>query len=177
MSTPLIEELFGHALKSLADTGADASVMGKFALYFQTKIAPLMEGQQKNDVSLEDLIQSTVVRTLELSGQPSRLNIAPHIDVQNLSTSRRGGQMEFERVSITINGKRTNVTLEKRLHEAITAIHGGTRKANKAIRKVATQLGATAEWENPVINKSALLSGYLQKQVLEQFDVSQQAKQ
>jgi hypothetical protein len=177
MSKPLIEEIFGHALKSLADTGADATVMGKFALDFQTKIAPLIAGQQKTEVSLEHLIQSTVVRTLELSGQTGTLHTAQHTDVQNFNISRRSGEIEYERVTITVNGKRTNVTLEKRLHETISAIYGGVRKANKVVRKAANELGATQQWENPVTNKSALLSSYLQKQVLDQFDISQQAKQ
>jgi hypothetical protein len=67
MSKTLIEEVFGYALKSLADTGADATAMGKFALDFQAKIAPMLEGQGEREVSLEDLIQYTVVRTMELS--------------------------------------------------------------------------------------------------------------
>lgn len=177
MSNALIEELFGHALKSLADTGADALAMGKFALDFQTKIAPLLAGTPQADVSLEDLIQSTVLRTLEISGNSAGVHTQAHTDVHALNMPRRSSHMEFERVSITVNGKRTNVTLEKRLHETIAAMSGGTRKANKVIRRVATELGATQEWVNPAVNKSALLSHFLQKQVLEQFDVSQQASQ
>ena len=173
MSNVLIEELFGHALKSLANTGADATVMGRFALDFHPKVAQLLADQQSHDVSLEDLIKSTIVRTLELSRQTENL----HTDVQNLNIARRGGQMQFERVSITVNGKRTNVTLEKRLHETISTISGSARAANKVIRKAANELGSTELWENPVTNKSALLSNYLQKQVLERFDISQQAKQ
>ncbi len=173
MSKALIEELFGHAIQSLADTGAEASALGSFALKLQSKIAPLLEGASQQDLSLEDLIRTTVNRTLEISRTSSEASLnAPYI-----SAPRRGGRMQFERVSVTVNGKRSTVTIDKDLLASVAASTGGPRKATKVVRQIAATLGQTQDWENPQVNRSALINQQLHKQLLENFDLSQQLVQ
>ena len=163
MSKELIEQIIGHALELMVESGVDKTALGKFALGAHSKMASLMEEQgNPQEFSLEDIIQSTVLRTMQVA-PPSNAGKEVAFD-SHASMRRSNAEQEFERINITVNGKRSSVTIDRQLVIAIRASTGSARKANKLIGSVAKTLGETQEWASPQVNRSALLNAKLHEQ-------------
>lgn len=142
-----IELILGDAVRLLVESGADASIVGPFALKFGAKVAQrlaVMEPPKSvaRDDDLQTLIQTTieatVVKTLAIAQQHES----------------DGGKV---RLKVGPKGALTTVYLSQSLVAKAVDHFGDKRSANAKIRSLYAALPVDAQ------NKSRLLTGELKK--------------
>jgi hypothetical protein len=133
----LTKLIIGKAMETLVRAGADASVVGEFAVKYPQQILELMDKKDRpTDLSLEDVIQATVLRTKEVLGQA---------DGQAAELPLRRARGDFARVTVEIASKRTTITIARDMFEQVAAVPGSKRAAINVVRRLAIDVMPGAE--------------------------------
>lgn len=131
----------GAAIKLMAEAGADAGVIGHFALHYPSivaaQLAPPPPPPPVQEIDLEALVRTTVQAVLGMSAVEPDGHARPKV-----ANSKRGRGVELVKKNVIVGGKRTSISLSAELFRKVVAADGNDQ-ADKLIQSFVDQTPAT----------------------------------
>ena len=153
----------GAAIKLMAEAGADAGVIGHFALHYPgivaAQLAPPPPPPPVQEIDLEALVRTTVQAVLGLSRVEPDGFARPKV-----ANSKRGRGVELVKRNVIVGGKSTSISLSAELFRKVVAA-GGNDQADKLIQSFVDQTPATE------LNRSA----WVESQIAQHLVLNQMA--
>ncbi|MDL5034346.1 hypothetical protein QRD43_20760 [Pelomonas sp. APW6] len=138
---PRLALITGAAIKLMAEAGADAGVIGHFALRYPSivaaQLAPPPSPPPVQEIDIEALVRTTVEMVLGLSGGGQDGDARPRA-----VKSKRGRGVDLVKRNVTVGGKRTSISLSAELFRKVVAV-GGNDQADKLIQSFVDQTPAS----------------------------------
>lgn len=134
--TQQLNAIVGEALKALVEIGVAPDQVGAFAISYPPRAAALLgHGPSDNDVvDLEELIHRSVVKAMRAA---------------NTVHEKASSDSAKTRINVVVQGRRTSVTIQKRMVDAAAVAQGSPGKGKALIQDLAA--GAPDD----VVNRSA----------------------
>jgi hypothetical protein len=123
---PRLALLTGAAIKLMAEAGADAAVLGHFAVHYPSIAAAQLEPPPPplppQEIDLEALVRTTVQAVL---GSTISGRAGPQGDDHGRSTkTKRGRGVELVKRNVLVGGKRTSISLSADLYRQVVEADG-----------------------------------------------------